>query len=81
MVIASLLGILALDFGGLARQVACVIALYLTMAVIVIARRRFTPNASDIFVIKYGFGIAILVVLSVDIIVPSFSEWFQRSRH
>lgn len=80
MTVAAVVGALALDFGGLARQMLLVLVVYVAMAITVISRRRFAPKPGELFLVKYGFGLLAIIVLSLDILIPDFLAWFQRTR-
>jgi hypothetical protein len=81
IVVAAALGLLALDFGALARQVGCMILLYSTLAAFVIFRRPFAATNRDLFVVKYAFAMIFGIVFTIDILFPAFYEWFNYQRH
>jgi hypothetical protein len=81
MGVAAVLGLLALDFGGLARQVGCMILLYSALAAFIIVRRPFTPTNRDLFVVKYAFAMIFGIVFTLDFLFPAFSEWYNHRRH
>jgi hypothetical protein len=82
MMVAALCGMLALDFGGFRRQIACLILMFsVAIAGLLIARRRSaTTGAWDSFIVTYGFLILLAALLVADNIFPAFFEWFQIPR-
>lgn len=81
MIVIFVLGALALDGGGLLRQAAGTILLYLTLAAFVVLRRPFTPTNWDLFVLKYAMVIMFGVVFTLDTVFPTFHAWFVIRRH
>jgi hypothetical protein len=84
MIAGALCGMLALDLGGLRRQIACLILIFsFAVAGLVIARGRSATMATvtwDVFIVKYGFVILLALLLVADNIFPAFFEWFQTQR-
>jgi hypothetical protein len=62
-------GALCLDGGGMLRYVLIVIATYWAMSLIIVFRRPLRPTRSDLWVVRHGFLLVMIIIAPVTLVV------------